>query len=844
MGFGKHSQFLRFLCIWVFVLNTQFILQADESYFSTKVQPFLKKHCFDCHGEDKEKGDVRLDILKGDFTKGNESRIWVEVRNQITLGEMPPPKKSRPKISDSVEVTGWIATKLRALEKSRHQSNGQVLLRRLNRREYTRTVSDLFDMKFPSGESPMDFLPPDGSLEGFDKTSAALMMDPSLLSMYFDVARMLVDKIIVDGPPDFPTEKMRLEFEDIPNSNAIGYLVSRLGINPVENGLEIIEGNTRSYGMLRYPGRRDNNVAPKNGFYRFTIRAGGAQGANGDWPIMLVTHNHPDESMEKIMEMKVDAAWPQSKVFSVVIPRDTLGGEINVSMKNETRLYMSQRPGEDYFRRNRQLGSENNFAETIRLTGRKVAEGWGGDRSTPDPEKLDVTQFPRLYLDFLEVEGPLYDQWPPKSHTSILFRGPDAKPTNEYVVEIFSRYLPKVWRRPVDSSEIKSISDLVIQELEHGESFHESIRIGILAALVSPHFLYLAEPTDKNDSSLLTHYEVASRLSYLMWNSMPDDQLMKLAEAKRLHSPEVLRNEVDRMIQDQKSERFVQSFASQWLRIDSFRAFKPDLFLYREYDDGLGEAAVEEAFEFFRHVFYNNLSIQNFVDSEFVVINQRLAEHYQLPYQHEEGFYPVSLPEDSPRGGLLGMMGIHMAGADGNRTKPVSRAVYIREVLFNNPPDPPPPNAGEIEPNIKGEKLTVRERLLQHQEIETCAACHKNLDPYGLALENFNVIGLWRDFQDGENFRGSRRPKIEIKGTLPNGDKYKSFDEFKSHIQNQSDRFTKAMVEKLFVYALGRPVDPQDTLIIENIVTDLKVEGDSIADILKAIVVSQKFLSK
>ena len=190
------------------------------------------------------------------------------------------------------------------------------------------------------------------------------------------------------------------------------------------------------------------------------------------------------------------------------------------------------------------------------------------------------------------------------------------------------------------------------------------------------------------------------------------------------------------------------------------------------------------------------------------------------------------------------MAGVHQAGSDGIRTKPVSRAVYVREVLFNNPPDPPPPNAGEVEPNIKGERLTVRDRLLQHQQIEACAACHRSLDPYGLALENFNVIGAWRDQQDGEDFRGSNRPPIVASGKLPGGQEFKSFDEFRQTLIEQDNRFRRALAERLLLYALGRPIEPSDDETLNRAVSDMTAGNDSIRSLIKSLVSSKAFITK
>lgn len=826
----------------------------------------IREYCVRCHGPEKAEGRLRLDQMSSNFSERENASRWIEIRDVINLGEMPPDGE-KPLPVEFIKMTShWITSGLRAADQSRSGSGGRVLLRRLNRHEYTDTIADLLSMKFPTGESPLDVLPPDGTSQGFDKVSAALLLDPSLMSQYYRVARRIADRAIVDGPPEFPTETMRMEFEDIADSGAISYLVTRLGMKPIPGGLQLIEGGTRSFGMLRYPGRRDNNVAPVNGYYRFTLRAGASPGSDGKVPRIRLTQSHPSESMRTVLEVDVNASWDEPVEYSVIVPRDSLGGELSVRMLNEVSLYMGQRPGENFMRRNNEVGKQGDFSETLRLAGRKVAEGWGGDRSTPDPEKLDVTKYPRVFLDYLEVEGPLYDQWPPKSHTTLLFRGDklteDSASQNTasenaaaedsgaenmaYAREIFHRFLPRAWRRPITDDEVEPILKVVQTELDNGETFHESVRVGLAVALTSPNFLYLVEApgADASKSTSLNSYEIASRLSYFLWNSMPDDELFRLAARGGLTEPDARVAQVDRMLADPKADRFVESFGRQWLRTDTFLAFTPDQNLYKDYDANLADAVVREPLEFFRTLLQDDLSALNFIDSDFVIINERLARHYGIDGVQGKQFRQVGLPADSPRGGLLAMAGVHQAGSDGTRTKPVSRAVYVREVLFNNPPDPPPPNVGEVEPNIKGKRLTVRQRLSQHQQIDACAACHRSLDPYGLALENFNVIGTWRDNQDGENFRGRDLPPIDASGRLPNGDEFRDFDEYRQRLMDQQGRFRRCLAEKMMLYALGRPIEPTDDDTITRAVADMAAGNDTFRSLIQSLVSSKAFVTK
>ena len=336
-------------------------------------------------------------------------------------------------------------------------------------------------------------------------------------------------------------------------------------------------------------------------------------------------------------------------------------------------------------------------------------------------------------------------------------------------------------------------------------------------------------------------FALAERLAAFLWGSMPDEALSQAARRGVLAADTELRSQVDRMLADPKRERFVRDFATQWLRVEDILAFTPDPQIYREFDAELAKAAIEEPVAFFAEALERDLPLSTFLNSDFVMVNQRLAEHYGFDGVRGKGFRPMALPRDSERGGLLGMMGVHLAGSDGIRTKPVSRAAYVREVLFNDPPDPPPPNAGEIEPNIEGENLSVRDRLLQHQEIESCAACHRSLDPYGLALENFNVVGSWRDHQDGEDFRRRDPPDIDASGLLPNGVPFADFFQFRERLLGQEDRLRRGLAEKLLVYGLGRPISPADDAALIEITDRTRAQGDSLRALIHALVQSSVF---
>lgn len=810
---------------------------AGSEQFERVVKPFLTQHCVSCHGNEEPNGDLRLDALPPDFATPRVASQWIEVMDLLNLGEMPPADKPRPDIDQLRSVTAWISAELRRAQLNKQGAGGRVILRRLNRAEYANTIRDLLKMDFLPGESPLEFLPPDGTSEGFDKVSAALMLDPSLLEKYFETAQQIAEKAIVDGPPEFPTEVIRYELEETANNRAIRYLCAAPGIICRDHDLVLMQGSTRSFGVMKYPGT--NQEIPTKGKYRVRVRAWCEDATSGEPVIMRFQQSHPQEDQQLLLETEVT---PEPQTYEVVVPRDPKCGEYRVSIVNDTHFQTSNRAGLQLRDEQQQAGKANEYERVMRLQSRQQMEAI--TRGRPNPEVAGHATVPKLVVDWIECKGPLYDQWPPKSHQMLLFRGDEAPEDHEYIRAILERFMKRAFRRPVTRDEVASVTEFVQTEIDAGETFNDAVRAGIVAVLCSPKFLYLAEPSDADQPRRLNDWELASRLSYFLWSSMPDDELFAQAASGQLHEPDVLQAEVDRMIADRRFQGFVTGFGGQWLRTDEFRTFTPDARLYQEYDDELGESMVGEALAFFAEVLQKDASALAFIDSDWTMLNERLAKFYGIEGVVGEDFRRVSLPSDIHRGGVLGMAGVAMRGSDGNRTKPVDRGVYVREVFFNDPPDPPPPNVGEVEPNIEGEKLTVRERLIQHQQIASCAACHRSIDCYGLALENFNAIGAWREQQDGEDFRGKNVPPIDPSGTLPNGESFSTFTEFKSLLLEQQDRFARGLSEKMLTYALGRPVEPSDRGLVDRLATEMAAENHTLRSLIQGIVMSEPFLTK
>lgn len=838
------------------VLASTASAQRADDRFAKLVRPFFRQHCQRCHDEELAEGDLRLDQLQPDFVARPAADHWVEVLDRINLGEMPPEGEPRPDDQVLTSVSDWIALQLKQARRSSESTDGRVLLRRLTRQEYANTIRDLLDVEFVAGQGPIDLLPPDGAIQGFDRNSKALLVDPSLLNAYLEVAQVVADRAIRFRPPIVPQRTVRFEFQDTVGS-AMSYQLDGRSEYLDGSTLVVMQGNARAYAKLRHPYSR--NQVPITGRYRVRIQAAADPGERGD-PVYMRVRQGPSDS---IAQFRVDAPPGKPQVYEFVTTRDQLfQGEYQVGIVNGTE-FSRYVPSNGKLQRDAdQMLRDGEIAEATRTKARLRAQGnhtTGAYRSNV----LDVSGLPKLYLDWIEVTGPLQGEYPPNSMQIVFFEGwqPDQLSV-DYADRIFARLLPRIYRRPVTAAEVNEITRLVKQELGRGTEFPTAIKTGLVAALCSPKFLFLVEPaTPGNRARRLNDFELASRLSYFLWSSKPDDELFRAAASGHLSDPKSLAAQVDRMLADPRIEGFLQGFVRQWLKIDEFHRFPPDEQIFPQYYAtefaGLESDLTEQPLAMLRELIARDGSLIDLLDSDWTMVNERLARYYGIDGVEGEAFRRVTLPanartgpEPPPaaiRGGLLGMAGVALWGSDGNRTKPVERGKYILDVLFNDPPPPPPPNAGEIEPNIRGEKLTVAERLALHRQQVTCKHCHRRIDPYGLALENFNVIGQWREQIDGEKkieHWGDDRPAIEIDGTLPSGRRYQSFIEFKQALVAQDQRFMQGLTEKLLAFALARSIEPSDRPVIDAAVATAGREGNTLRSLVQQIVGSVPFREK
>ncbi|MDA7977023.1 MAG: DUF1592 domain-containing protein, partial [Pirellulales bacterium] len=459
---------------------------------------------------------------------------------------------------------------------------------------------------------------------------------------------------------------------------------------------------------------------------------------------------------------------------------------------------------------------------------------------------------PALWIDWVEWEGPLdvsnesggKDWWITEADE------PDESLRAQKMIELFAL---EAFRGVEPEAEyIQQLSDLFALRRKAGDSFDTAIRLPLSIILASPGFLYLNEPNDADDRRQLTDRELAVRLAYFLWSAPPDQELLELAKQRKLSQPETLRQQVDRMIADERSNEFVAGFVHQWLDMERLDFFQFDTRLYRDFDESTRSAAREEVYKSFAHLFRGGERgrISQLLKSDTVFINGLLANYYGIEGVTGDEFQEVSLPEGSPRGGLLGMAAIHAMGSDGVVSSPVERGAWVLRHLLHDPPPPAPPNVPQIS-RLQGEILTTRERLRMHQEEAQCASCHRKIDPIGLGLENFNAAGKWRttdSFQAlDKRGRGVGKKKtwdIDPSGAIYNGPSFADYFELRDIVVSRQDDFARGFTEHLIEYALGRPFGFTDEDFAEEVVQSAKIKDYAVSEFVHAVVQSKAFQSK
>lgn len=790
------------------------IVADDAQPADDPARKFFAQHCRSCHAGPNSNGKLDLEKLAHDFDDKENRGRWATVAEQLKAGSMPPAGKPRPPATEIEHLTDWIDGRVKVAEAAHSAAEGRVVLRRLNRAEYANTIRDLLSVDVDL----QDLLPVDTSTGGFDNSAEALHVSSYLMESYLEAAHRVLDAAIVNGPRPWQINKkfdLKEERSIKPTGSVYRYVDDGVAIfsSWVSANIQVTMWNFRT----RFRGK-----------YRFRISGYGFQ--SDSKPITF--HVMAGTMAEPTQQYLVD-------YFAVPADKPTV-----VEFEE-------------------QLEANN----TIRI----VTDGLAV--KPPDVEKVGADKYtgPGLVVQWVEIEGPLLDSWPPKSHRQIfgdMRQEPVAEKSERREVvssqplidaeRILREFARRAFRRSVTDADIKPFLVRVEAKLDQGDSFEQAIRVGLKAVLISPHFLFLREKSgveaEPSPSKALDNFALASRLSYFLWSSMPDEELLALAEQGKLNRPDALRKQVERMLHDPKAAAFTENFVGQWLGLRAIDATTPDPMLYPEFDDILKTAMVKEALLFFKEVLQHDLSLTNFAASDFSMLNGRLAKHYGIPDVEGLEFRKVTLPPESHRGGVLTMAGVMKVTANGTTTSPILRGAWVLDRILGTPPPKPTVDVEAVEPDIRG-ATTIRDQLAKHRQNAACASCHAKIDPPGFALENFDVIGGWRDHYrkvgdfepaivDGRRVRYRHGPAVDAADVLPDGRRFQNIDEYKQLLLNDKDQLTRGLTEKLLGYATGAAPISADAPQIDAIVAKVREQNYGLRSLIHEIVASDVFRSK
>ena len=791
---------------------------------------FLKNYCFKCHGPEKQEAHRRFDQLLPAITKLEELESWQEILDQLNLGDMPPEKEKQPAKTEVLAVIKSVTESI-AEAHPRLAGKGQhTALRRMNSWEYRHTIGDLLGLNI-SAWNPTENFPPEVKVDGFDNIGAGLVTSGLLLNHYLSAAAQAIERATRFGPrPEIKTYAQKSPFyfkgkeaRELPKL----FQVDRFRFIP-ETPYTDLYGRHYRGGHIGFRPLLNQGVA-QSGLYRVRVRAAAIDRRhpygktiddfrNGD-PLILeltavdrqgsVTSTGNVSRKRSLAMVELINEKPQWFEWDVYMEK---GYEPEVRFRNGTTATK---------RLVRLLVTAKDVAPEIKPFSEMKA---GNERSYG---VLKAYRGPKLRIWEIQIRGPFVKEWPPRGHD--LMYG-SLKPNDlnrEKTRERLRIFAAKAFRRPLWQGELSPIESMVNRKQDEGLEPLQALQLGFQTILCSTSFLYLDE-----NSGQLNDYALASRLSYFLWSTAPDSELLTLAEQNKLSKSVVLRGQVKRMLRNSKSNRFSNNFIRVWLNFDNIGEMPPSKDFKVYYRDNLEVAMRNETQTFFRHVLDHNLSTHEFLNADYSFLNRELALHYGIEGIEGNHLRRVSL-KGTPRGGLLGHGAFLTASANGVDTSPVVRGIYMLEKLFGYTPPPPPDDVPDIEPDIRGAK-TIREQLAKHREIATCAECHRKIDPFGFALENFDAIGRWR------NEYGKNMP-IDASGELPNGDAFSTVPEFGKHIIKREGQFSRSLTEKLLTYAIGRELVPSDRPAIDAILREMRQDNKGLRDLIEAVVLSEVF---
>lgn len=833
MAFPALETKMLVLCVPTWIFSQAILSISLVAAPPAEIATFLSDNCKGCHNASDNAGGLDLDSLTWSIESRENQERWIRIHDRVVTGEMPPDSA----LSD--EARGPISKSLRdelLSEVTRRQdADGRTAFRRLNRREFESSLHDLLGINTPL----QHLLPEDGRSSGYDTVSEGLRLSGLQLEKYLEVIEIALDDCLqlTEAPSVF---HKRLRYHD--EKGVRENLDKGEGVvDPVsgEKHRQLFRETENAIVFISHGYSPDDlrQFSPStSGLYR--IRASAYAVDSRDNPVALKVYASDWKTSRMLKYFELREATPRIVEFT-------------------TRLTTK---------------------EHLRFAGYGIGIDSNG-KSVWNVDTVKDWKVPGMALEWVEIEGPLIDQWPPASVPRVFGESSVRKldkrgrwtesghiafelaPEQPKIAsrDAIYRFAERAFRRPLQEGEADRFVALAHNELDSGSTYEQAMRVALRSILISPKFLMLEETPGKLDD-----YALASRLAYSFWSRPPDEELLRLAMDKTLSKAEVLQSQVDRLLDSPRAQKFVESFAGQWLDLFQIDATTPDAKLYPEYDDLLRDSMVAETQSFIREMLERNLPIRTLIDSDFVMIDRRLAEHYGLLLDFQQGdpnlfgeqIRRVQLPTDSPRGGIMTHASVLKVTANGTVTSPVLRGAWILRRLIGRPPAPPPP-VNAIEPDTRG-ATTIRDQLSKHRDSETCNRCHREIDPPGFALECFDVIGGFRDRYrsvgegippkeklHGRNIWEYKLGKpVDASGETSSGIPFSNVQSYRQILLRDERQIVKSLAEQFAIYTTGTAISFADRAEIDRIVDDVQANGSGIRTLLHRVVASKLFTHK
>ncbi|WP_075084007.1 DUF1592 domain-containing protein [Mariniblastus fucicola] len=845
---------------------------TDLKTYRKSIEPLLQNACESCHGEEEQEADFRTDQLNPDLVAGDDEKWWTEVQKVLSNAEMPP-ADAEVQLSDieRAKIIDWLSMEIQVASNVRRSQKKHSSFRRMTRYEYSYALQDLLGLPYDFGR---DLPPETPSPDGFLNSADMLQISTTQLGIYRELARKALVKATVRGERpkpiqyrismddvadlmirDYEEAKQKLEAthetrntkpEDakeqlaklhqkhfkarnsnthLLNANGDRLLTSyryhgaRYSLKPEEKEVqEPIEDAASEYALIIPPNARHNfdlgNYLPASGTMKLRVKA------------KRVPHDNTPAGESALPELRVNFGFQPSNNSHTNFP---VGSARTVANEDSTwyewDIHLGEVPRNAY--RSSRMGAQPNPTEYVILRN-QTGYWWAGS----------------IEVEAIEVVAPWYAQWPPNSHLGIF---PEDIETGNVVAaakRILEPFMSRAWRRSVTDEEVNRKLELFQAILPTCDDNQEAMVEVLATVLSSPNFIYVGLPdateqpsqlSQLSQSSQPSRFELASKLSMFLWCSIPDRELMDLAASGELAEEHVLLQQVDRMLADPKSERFSKHFVRQWLGLGLLDYLDVDRKTYGDVDAAAIDAMKREPIEMFRHVLGENKSIIDFLHADYTFANQRLARHYDIEGISGNEFQRVRFGPEQQRGGLLTQAGLLAMNSDGKDSNPLKRGIWLLDKILHDPPPPPPPAVPEIDladPEVL--KMTLKERLEDHRSDVACKSCHARIDPWGIAFENYDAVGRWRE-TIGEK-------PVDASSKLFNQEELDGVDGLKRYLlENRQDQFVTAMVSKMVSYGLGRPLGFSDRSSIESIASDLRKSGDGLKALIRLAVTSDLF---